>query len=263
LCNAYATVGPAGCLPQQAAYIRLLYFFKKGLSMSRRNAVLVIVAGMMFLVAPNALQADLVWDVYDDYAITQASDNGPGHVWQFFEVAEGANTGYTWMDSFGGNYYGYDMLTLSTLGTYPSIGKSTAMGGMGVNPGDGGAAVAIGWQSPIAGTANVDDSFAIYQQQAGNGVTYALFEEGGTSPLESGILAGGANSGTITGTASIASGKMLYLQLGPNYHGGGTDYYSDYSAVVFNVSHVPEPGALVLLSTSVLGLLAYAWRKRG
>jgi len=230
--------------------------------MSMRNVVPAIVVGMLFTFATAVIHAETVWDAYDDYAITQASDNTSSNTWQFFTVSEGANTGYSLMDSFGNIGYTHNVLKSSAYGDYPCIGKNTTQGALCANPGPSGSAVAIGWKSGLAGTVNVNYSFSITSLQDGNGTTYALYAEGADSALKSGTITTGGASGTISGSTSIAYGKMLYLQLGPNFKGGTTDYFSDYSAITFSVSQVPEPSSIALLSMTALSLLCYAWRKR-
>lgn len=226
----------------------------------RLAAQFALLFGIMAIMA-SAVQAE-TWDAYGDYAITQAGDNAATKVWQFFSVSDGANTGYELMNSFGNVGYGYNMLKSTTYGDYPCIGKNTAQGTICANPGPSGSAVAIGWKNLSSGTVTVDYNFSISQLQNGNGVTYALFGENAASPLKSDTLAASTSSGPITGTTSVATGKMLYLQLGPNYKGNGNDYYSDYSAITFSVSQVPEPSTIALLSMTLVSLLCYAWRKR-
>ena len=48
--------------------------------------------------------------------------------------------------------------------------------------------------------------------------------------------------------------KNLYLNYAPT---GGTGH-----AYSMGLSPVPEPGTLAILATGLMGLLAYAWRKR-
>ena len=48
------------------------------------------------------------------------------------------------------------------------------------------------------------------------------------------------------------------LAVGDNSSGDSGYYRMDYVGTTF----IPEPSALVLASTGLLGLLAYAWRKR-
>lgn len=59
-------------------------------------------------------------------------------------------------------------------------------------------------------------------------------------------------------TVDEANSGKLTFQVGSSATPNGTPW----TAYVDNVSIIPEPGAFVLLATGLIGLLAYAWRKR-
>jgi hypothetical protein len=222
--------------------------------MSVRCILQTVVFGMVFTIGLAAAQAD-VWDAYSQY---NTVDNTTANVWQYLSVPEQTNTGYSLLPSYGWDGMAAQTGWFSGVGC-PVVAKDASS--LYVIPGPAGTAAVIGWKSPIAGTVNVEYSFSISALSYGER-TYALFMEDASTPLQSAaLLAGGASSGTITGTTSIASGKMLYLQVGPYELGGPHDFYFDDSHVSFSVTYVPEPSTLVLLTCGLIGLLAYAWRK--
>lgn len=222
--------------------------------MTVRGVLQTAVFGMVFAVGVAAAKAE-TWDAYTQY---NTGSNTTTDVWQYLSVPETTNTGYSFLDTYG--YSGATGIVGWNTGGAPFVG--TSVSDLYVLPGPSGAAAVIGWKSPISGTANVDYSFSISALSGGDR-TYALFREGDSTPLaSSALLAGGASIGPITGTTSIASGKMLYLQLGPKEQGGAHDFWFDDSGVAFSVSHVPEPSTLWLLTYGLIGLLAYAWRKK-
>ncbi len=221
-----------------------------------RGVLQTIVLGMVFIIGTHTAQAT-VWDAYSQYNTTS---NSATDVWQYLTVSEGANSGYSLMGTYG--YCGFAASTgWQDATSVPFIGKSANYtNGLYVLPGETTEAAVIGWKSPLTGTVNVDYSFSITKLVEGE-ITYALYREGDEVglPLESGTRT--TSSGTIEGTVSIAYGKMLYLQLGPSYAGGGNDFWYDDSVVTFTVSGIPEPSSLMLMASGIIGLLAYAWRK--
>jgi hypothetical protein len=76
---------------------------------------------------------------------------------------------------------------------------------------------------------------------------------------------GGSGTGTNTTTQSSGVATVGSWTLGSN-PGANTLLASGVglsgSPLTFDATAVPEPGTLILLGTSLLGLLAYAWRRR-
>ena len=201
-----------------------------------------------------------IWDAYTQYS---ATSNTSTDVWQYLWTTEGTNTTYTPLVWWTGTS---SWRRQAAAATYPSIGATSALG-LYCHPGvvDGVSLSSVfAWQSPISG--NVDVSFsitdALVQPENGdNGVSYCLFKQGDTTAWtgSSGTINVGGSSGTIKlEDIAVSIGTKLYLQIGPR--SGSMD--ADSTGVSFTVTSIPEPGTLSLLGIGLVGLFAYAWRKR-
>jgi hypothetical protein len=62
---------------------------------------------------------------------------------------------------------------------------------------------------------------------------------------------------TLTATYTGAEGYYLSISMGPKISG-----WLAYDAVSVTSQSVPEPSVVALLTTALIGLLCYAWRKR-
>jgi hypothetical protein len=116
----------------------------------------------------------------------------------------------------------------------------------------------------VSGTTNIADS--AWHQVAvvfnGTADTLSLYVDHNLETLTE----------NYTNDTALAStfGTSSDIRIGVNHSGGQPVYgaidYIRVSDVALSPSEfvgVPEPSAIVLLTTAVLGLLAYAWRKRG
>ena len=76
------------------------------------------------------------------------------------------------------------------------------------------------------------------------------------------IASGAILNLAFSGTDTVGSLYLNGVAQGPGiYNAGNSGGYITGSGSLDIVS-VPEPGALALLATALIGLLAYAWRKR-
>jgi hypothetical protein len=91
-------------------------------------------------------------------------------------------------------------------------------------------------------------------QTTGLGVptTYTIVLET-TGAWSAEFYAGATSLGTYTYTTNPT---VAYVGF------GCSAYHNDMVVDNFTLSEVPEPGTMALLATGLIGLLAYAWRKR-
>ena len=229
----------------------------------RPRFVCVVVAIVLASVA--SVQADTTsWDAYTGF---NSTSNTASDLWQYMGAPQGTNSGYWLLPVYGAFPGGMLGNAWQNSGDFPAVGAVS--GEIRVQPELPGwaSAAVIGWNSPITG--NVAVSFSLTDLDAGangpgdhptyDGVTYNLFRAGDTTALSSGYVANGGASGTIdVSNVAVSAGTMLYLQIGP----GTINHWYDTTGVSFTVTQTPEPSTIVILLTGVIGLLAYAWRKR-
>jgi hypothetical protein len=89
-------------------------------------------------------------------------------------------------------------------------------------------------------------------------VEYWLFSSDNVLPLSHNTLADGGDTGPISlPNIAVNRNTMLYLTVGANGEAS-----ADLTGVNFTVTQVPEPSTTSALVSSLLGLLAYAWRRK-
>ena len=202
------------------------------------------------------------WDAYADF---HSDHNLSTDTWQYlYQQENGTLSGN--FSTYGPGPMGFDVWG-NVLTNYHFVGKDTATDPNGLvvhpynnQPTDPNPFLSeIGWKSPINGMVKVDysvTSLAIGPPPA-DGVSYKLLTSGGTTLASGTINNGGATGMLSVNGVSVATGDMLYLQIGAR-----SNMNYDLTGVAFTVTSVPEPTALMLSVCGLLGLLAYAWRTR-
>jgi hypothetical protein len=228
--------------------------------MNRKMFCAMFAALAIIAVGMQSAKAE-IWDAYTDYSGTQSSDS----VWQYLYMPnqDGTNGPYTPFDHYvdvtnppyrylawdeGGAYSHY---FFKMLGVPPTPDVPDILSDFGVP-----VTNVLAWRSPIDGV--VDITIKV-RKQAGEGqaADYAFFQGTDATPLTSGSVSDLTGVTHTFTNVPVLVGSMFYLHTDP-----GEWINADQTGVSFTVTTVPEPGTLVLLSGGLVGLLAFAWRKR-
>jgi hypothetical protein len=125
--------------------------------------------------------------------------------------------------------------------------------------------------APYNGMADVADCVGFYGDHNAFGAVTTV--PGGTQSAGTQINAAfdvtNLLKGWFNGTLDTNAGQMMVMGNSNNHYvnwnfssDSGTNYSEYYPTLVVTTMAVPEPSTIVLLSLALLGLLAYAWRKR-
>jgi hypothetical protein len=215
-------------------------------------ALLAVFCGAQFAQAT-------VWDAYTDYA---AGDQGSVWHYLYMDGQSGLNGPYTQMATYTPIPYGgytYQIWDPDATFTRYFAKIDGYMSDLRTDFGAD-ATTVLAWTSPVSGYVNL--SFAVRLQVDGcTEADYALFENNGTTALSSGVIDSAitnASMNTHTFTnVPVSVGTTFYLQMSP-----GANISCDTLGVTMTVSTVPEPSTLAILASTLVGMLAYAWRKR-
>lgn len=240
--------------------------------MSLRRLAQAIVFGSVVSMGANLALAAMTWNAYSEFTAgptAQADTN----TWQYMYNTAGQNSGYALLDRWGGNgdgplgdgwtlassadYWKNELVMQDTATNHELVLHPFQDAGKGID-----YAATVAWRSPITGTVNANFSVTDRNGGGGDGVEYSLYKNGAAAgtTLAHGYVDNGPDwtSGPVTANGiSVAAGDTLYLQIGAR-----GSYGYDLTGVSFSVTAVPEPTAMMLLGSGVIGLMAYAWRRR-
>jgi hypothetical protein len=137
---------------------------------------------------------------------------------------------------------------------------------------------AVRWTAPAAGTYYLYARFTGQKFGSTNDMITDVAVKQGSSDLFSGTLTGfigtaansyaDASAGKVNslayygGPVSMAMGDVLLFQQNWETSRPGTKLHWTGLEAIVSTSPIPEPGTIILLTTSLVSLLAYAWRKR-
>lgn len=166
-------------------------------------------------------------------------------------TAEGSGSCYITNGTWASTAYGSipDGSQIVEIGDYKELWQNT------------GIALQDGWTYTVnfqAGTSgNMPEDAALWAtlRTANNttevGSSAIVYQSWATAPN------GGFSSYSLSGTYH---GANKYLTI--DFSTTGTAYYVAFDNVSISSTFVPEPSSIALLTTGILGLLCYAWRKR-
>lgn len=223
----------------------------------------ILCVAAMFCVASVAMAQATVFDAYTEFSSTS---NTSTDTWQYLSVQDGTSNFANLPLYSTFPYQSYN--GWNTGNDFPAVGASGGEIKMQPNIPYG---AAIAWKSSEAATADV--SFLVHDVDVGpstsgdptdgsyDGVNYYLYQVDATpSLLASGYVANAGSSGPIdVDGLSVSSGTVLCLLIDD----GTVNHWYDTIGVSFTVTTItPEPTTSVMLIGGLLGLMAYAWRKR-
>jgi hypothetical protein len=235
-----------------------------------------LAAIVILLAVATTARAD--WQYARDYLATQ---NDSSVAWQrgYLMGAEGetftcynthevavADTLVGWHDaSVGWDSYGNAVKNISgsdydaAWGTYYKAGQATVMSGTG------GPWAAVRWTAPTAGYYNVSANWT-NQRTGGTDVTVTMRNNLTLNWLPNSTATLTEFAGT---DSSVAAGKFSYNNTLYFAAGQNLDFVVESNSTLpqvagldARITAVPEPTAIVLFVSGMIGLLCYAWRKR-
>lgn len=260
-----------------------------------RNAlVLAFVGGCALAALTSTAQAETVYDASADFSL----NSNPIGVWSYAAWNMSANfygNATASSASYGGlGLPGWDWgasnwqpcIVSNRTGATVDLGGSGAIlipsNSIMLYPGNGTGTLLV-FTAPTTGLYNVSASMtdiatgntARDLSDGHNGPAGGVYRWDATTPF---ILGDGAQGqkdwmymslygDTLTYSANavtLTAGDKIALLVWPDGMGNGDvwDLGNDAVAASFVVTAVPEPTALIMLVNGLIGLLAYAWRKR-
>ncbi len=214
-----------------------------------------VLLSLVVLAFASLAQAATVYDPATDWSISNGNPNG---TWSYLN---GSGTLYSrsGMDSaapaaglqWWKNPSGDDpnMTYNSTDGELVGWGIHWAPHEIGMGPSGDPNGTILRWTAPTAGDWTVNALFTRTQEVNSGGSIYVTHNN--TEVFSHGV-GNYLDSSTYADTLTFAAGDTLSFRVTGDA----------FVRPEITISDVPEPTSVVLYATGVLGLLAYAWRKR-
>jgi hypothetical protein len=243
----------------------------------------VFMLAMCVVLCAAAASAETVWDAVNDFGVGAQPENG---VWRYgygvgatgfggyFDLSFGTDTEGGWTRSQGGSpdYSPYMWCNKTgTGGTYPaySLNLSSGEGGDDYH-------TFVRWIAPADGTYKID---SCYQMMAAAGGGYWSGEMDVSTVVNGSVIYADFVSGydyyslhpewgwptyspgpkTYSATYYLTAGSTVDFVAGIGWVDAGSDFANIAGC---RVTAVPEPATLALFGSGLVGLLAFAWRKR-
>lgn len=111
------------------------------------------------------------------------------------------------------------------------------------------------WTAPEAGTVDAAATFTAMQYQSYDAYIYLHNAAGSTSKYSYASAPTSGSISTDTGTFSVSAGDTIDFVV-------ANSAATEQLAATVAFTALPEPSTLLLVATGIMGLLAYAWRKR-
>lgn len=200
-------------------------------------------------------QADVVYDPATDWSISNGNPNG---VWSYLTGsgdlytrpgtdASGDSAGLQWWKKASGD--DPNLTYNPTAGELVAYTIHWAPHEIGLGPSGDPNGTTLRWTAPTAGDWAVDALFTTTQEGNTGGTIYVTKD--GTDVFSHGVGNYG-DSSSYSDTLTFAVGEALDFRVNGD----------KFVRPEITITSIPEPSTVLLTATGLIGLLAYAWRKR-